>query len=197
VVWRQHKYILHTGSGEEELYDIQADPGEQDNLAATTDTTPYQQALGDAHGVPVRPGLRLFVDFAADQGPVTVTFPGPVAGADVLDPEASLTHRANLEWGESPKKVASEVGQVVLAADKGSLVFTPGEDPEGVIWVQTQDAIDPEQVTLEPADAQVRVEAGPVLVPPPGEMTRMRALRGDSSVDEAEMDRLRELGYIH
>ena len=44
--------------------------------------------------------------------------------------------------------------------------------------------------------AALKVEAGPVLVPPPGEMSRMLALRGNADVDASERALLEELGYI-
>jgi hypothetical protein len=203
VIWQGHKYILHTGSGREELYDLAKDGDELVDLGPKhPDLQPYRDALGLAHHLPVRHGLRIFVDMPADHTPVTITLPVQATGADVLDPETTVPHRANLEWGEPPKKLAEQVGAVQLAQDGRSLVFTPGTEPQGILWVQAETAISAADVTVKPIGDKTitrppRFLAGPILVPPPGEMARMRALSGDTDIEADVLDQLRELGYVH
>ncbi|NCG20753.1 MAG: sulfatase-like hydrolase/transferase [Rhodobacterales bacterium] len=197
VVLDGHKYILTTGTGREELYKLADDVGEENDLSASgVDLTPWQNALGEAHHLPVKPGLRLFVDAEADSGAITVTLPTKATAADVLDPDATLPHRANLEWGETPKRLPADIGTVALSDDGLTLTYAPGPSPkDGVLWVQFEQAVDAAAVTVS-TPAALRVEAGPVLVPPPSEMSRMLALRAKVDVDAAERALLEELGYI-
>jgi arylsulfatase A-like enzyme len=222
VIFDEKKYILHTGSGWEELYDLNADSDEKKNLARNKalDLQPWREALAAAHDIPVRPGYRIRVTVPVDSAPVEIALPAPALGADILEPEATMARRANLEWGEPPKKTAAEVGQVTLADDKLSLIFTPGTAPTGIIWVQLEDAHPASGVTLkregstltlaeakngtsrykEPQNAIV-VDPGTILVPPPGEAALMKALaavNGDDLTADAEaLKLLEELGYIH
>ena len=45
VVYKGHKYILHTASGEEELYNLADDPKETKNLAQSTVLAPWREQL--------------------------------------------------------------------------------------------------------------------------------------------------------
>ena len=222
VIFNSKKYILHTGSGWEELYHLDADPKEKNNLARskTVNLQPWRDALSKAHDIPVRPGFRIRLNVPPTSSPVTVTLPAAALGADVLDPEATLAKRANLEWGEPPKRTAAEVGTVVLSEDKRKLVFTPGSKPSGVIWVQfeqTQSAAgvqlirDDQPLEMEDGKNETRrwrqsklhitVDPGTVLVPPPGEAALMAALAArtgeDLTADEDALRLLKDLGYIH
>ena len=218
VVFNAKKYILHTGSGWEELYHLDADPKETKNLARskTINLQPWREALAEAHGVPVRPGFRVRVNLRPNSPPVTIAMPVPALGADVLDPEATLARRANIEWGEAPKHTADEIGTVELSDDGTKLVFTPGAEPSGTLWVQfnepqTADVqIFREGIALEMDDGKnesrrwrenkfnITVTPGMVLVPPPGEAALMAALSGEDGEppDEDALRLLKELGYI-
>ncbi len=197
VVLNGHKYILTTGSGREELYNLANDTQEQQDLSASgIDLQPWREALAEAHHVPVLPGLRIFVDVKPKSDPLTVTLPAKATDAGVLDPEATLPRRANLEWGETPKRLPEDIGAVALSDDGLTLTFTPGSEPrDGVLWVQFDQPVKAEEVTVSNTNA-LQVKAGPVLVPPPGEMARMLALRGGGDVDDQERALLEELGYI-
>jgi len=222
VVLDGKKYILHTGSGWEELYDLEADGGEKKNLARSKsiDLQPWRDALAKAHDIHIHPGFRIRLTLPAGSKPLQIALPAPAIGADVLNPEAAMARRANLEWGEAPKKTAEEVGQVALAEDKRSLVFTPGTAPTGIVWVQFETAQDASGVSVsrggstlafeeskngthrwkEPRSSIV-VAPGTVLVPPPGEASLMQALAArngeDLTADEEALRLLEELGYIH
>lgn len=215
VVFDDHKYILHTGSGLEELYAMDDSDEEQTNLAeGGIDLQPYRDALSTAHGVPVKPGMRIEVNAKPGDAPVRFQLPATATGADVLDPEATMAHRANLEWGEMPKKTAEEVGEVQLSDDRMTITFTPGTSPIGVIWAQFDAPIQVSDVKVEQSgealehtgtdvqriwmkqDRKLILRSGPMLVPPPGEAARMKALAGESNVSADETQLLMELGYI-
>jgi arylsulfatase A-like enzyme len=223
VVWEGKKYILHTASGAEELYDLESDPKELDNLAGRVDTAPFIPRLREAHLLSddhMGPGLRVFADLSAGDSALTITLPAPARAAGLLDPEAMRDHRANLEWGERPKRLPADVGQVELSEDGLTVTFTPGHDPSNaLVWVRIDD---PElagikvktgttQRPLSPVDAggigwmdgkrNVRVVMGTVLVPPVGEQARideLRARRGlaASGASAEELAALEALGYV-
>jgi arylsulfatase A-like enzyme len=134
VVYRDQKYILHTGSGEQELYDLKQDPGEQNNLAATTDTSDMQGALTQAHDWPMITGWHL----AFNRLPETTTlqFRRPVGRAFILDPEVLRERRANLEWGETPPYTAEDVATVAVSEDRKQVVLNPGQRASGVLFIE-------------------------------------------------------------
>ena len=207
VVLQKYKYILHTASGNQELYDLEADPGEKNNLSKKADATSLQQmraALAQATGWPVLPGYRIRV------GPTptltTFTFKAPLASASVMDPELNEEIRANLEWGETPKALASDVGALTLSDDKKTITFTPGPRPlGGTIFVQC--VADPcpagtlqmGSVTtpVEPATSAggtlYAIQPGWILVPSDNqdEVTTTATMTG------TEADQLESLGYLH
>lgn len=208
VVWNDHKYQLHTGTGREELYDLKADPQEARDLSESRDLEPYRARLREAHGIPVGPGWRIRFELPPKSETMTIELPVPATMADILDPEAIVEHRANVEWGELPKRIASDIGNVNLSSDKKTLTFGPGRYPEGVLYVMFDAAVDPagvkvsiggKPVTLTDAKrgrlwkdgtTQVLVEPGTIVVPPVSEASRM----GIGAQDEMQM--LEDLGYI-
>lgn len=211
LVWDDHKYVIFTGTGEEELYDLAADPGEHNNLAGSVDTTPWSSRLGEAHKMDAGPGWRINVALEK-KGKVTLTFPTPVQAADVLDPEYMSKHPANQEWGEVPKKVPADVAAVELSADKKVMTITPGKQGTGTLYVLFDpDAETPElsKVTvkaggqeLHPDDAghvaagesTLDFVPGTVIIPPEPEHLRMLTCsNGDLSADEMQM--MVDLGY--
>ena len=175
----------------------------------------WRDAMAQAHDVDVKPGLRFFVKLNPESDPIHIQLPGPALAAGVLDPETELIHRANLEWGEPPKRIPSDVGTVELSEDRRSFVFTPGRDPIGVLWVQAEDSLNAAETTMSrgtPLPLQsspdgmhwgsglesVRVAAGAVLVPPPGEAARMGILpdQGAGGISDEERRKLCLLGYL-
>ncbi|MEZ4319057.1 MAG: sulfatase [Myxococcota bacterium] len=221
VVHDGKKYIVATGSGEEELYDLGADPTEHRDLSKSVDPTPWRQALAPAHpGLRAGMGWRITLSTRPGSSPLVLTLPSPASDADVLDPETLLAGgRANQAWGEVPRKTPPEVGTVALSPDGRTLTFTPGAKPDGVIWVlfEAPDAPSAKGTTLstgeKPLDlsangdgaryvgatgTRVEITPGFVVVPPPDEAARMAALSGDepSSSDDSTTCQLCRLGYI-
>jgi arylsulfatase len=210
VVKNDHKYILWTGTGQEELYDLKADPGEQKNLAGTADLAPWRAALSEAHGMPVGPGWRVKVSVVnVDHSPYEIALPAPAIDAFVVDPERTVAVRVNEEWGEKPKKTSADIGEVRLSDDKRTLVWTPGAKPTGgTLFVRFDQEVDPQGARLSYQGRELPLAAtdggwgwaanamnitlvpGTVFVPPPDEAERMAA----ASQDERAM--LEGLGYI-
>ena len=207
VVWRDHKYVLWTGTGREELYHLVDDPGEEHDLSGTLDTSPWWQQVGVSHGVDVGPGWRVAVDVPEGQT-LTLTLPADALFADVLDPEAVTNTPVNKVWGETPEVSADEVALVRLI-DARTVSITGGSHGKGVVVVRFAHDVPPQgtsaqlgdvttAVSKSPAtvgEARLHIQPGVVLVPPPGESSLMaRCLRGEGSDDE--LDLLKELGYV-
>ncbi len=208
VVHGGTKYILHTISGAEELYDLRVDPGETEDLAGSRggELPDWRQRLADATGWPVGPGLR--VELAGRKGsPIELVFPVPVAEAGVLDPEADRTRRANLEWGETPKSVPADVASISLSEDRMRVSLTPGPKARGTVYVLFGDE-SPDSMRLEgegtgrdlTVTVQEQVFEGNKLTLSPGtvivpkDSMAQRVMAADS--DEATMEALKALGYI-
>jgi len=213
VVWNGHKYILHTGSGREELYDLAADAGEQEDQSTRRDLAPFRVRLGEAHGIPVGPGWRVRVSLDADAEPLVIELPAPAILAGVLDPETIVEHRANVEWGDLPDKLPADVGTVILDSAGTKLTFTPGPVGEGMLYVLFDSVEHAAPVVLplggaprtgktgkrgtqyEHGDYSVQIEPGTVVVPPPTEAARMGIGPGAAGAKD-EMAHLCELGYV-
>jgi hypothetical protein len=210
VVWDDHKYVLITGSGEEELYDLKADPGEQHNLVGKVDTTPYWQKMGEAHKLTIGLGWR--IDITLPPGTEwTVQLPAAAKAADVLDPELISKHPANQEFGEKPRKTPDEVATVTLAPDGLSLTVKAGRNGDGILWVLFDGAQEPSGATVtlgkesaSPTGGSVRLgggtlhfKPGVVFVPPPSETDRMKSCESATAMSPEMLRMLRDLGYIH
>lgn len=198
VTTRGHKYILSTGSGAEQLFDLRADPGEHHDLSASAPLDPYRAALHTATGWPVGPGWRIAL--TKQRGGFTLTFSEPLLAAGVIDPEALRDHRANLEWGEIPPSVPTDVGVVTLSADRRTVTFRPGPKGTGRLYllgptataVATTDTgatVQAGSVTL--GEGAAVIEVGTVIVPEDSEAKR---LAGNHDPDAIES--LRALGYV-
>jgi arylsulfatase A-like enzyme len=210
VVWQDHKYVLHTGSGREELYDLKSDPAEKNNLAGSTDTAPYWQALGKSHSVPVGHGWRIKVDIPTGTE-VTLQLPADAVLANVLDPEKIVAHPANQVWGEKPKKLPEEVASVTLSDDKRTVTLVGGSKGSGVVVVLFDQAVTPDgvAVTVEGATdtlaggkkvtvgrASLTADAGIVIDTPPDEAARMVQCESGEDVKGSDMEMLKALGYV-
>ncbi|MFT5685856.1 MAG: arylsulfatase [Myxococcota bacterium] len=195
VIRGDGKYILHTDSGQEELYDLATDPGEQDDLAADRDLTPWRAALAEATGWPVETGWR--VRLSGRTEPLVLTFPAPVRAVGVIDPEAARPRRANLEWGEVPPVRPGDVAAVVLSADATAVTITPGPSPVGTLYLIGPDATTPARTGAGGtighgyADRTLRIEAGAIIVPQDSEAARLTAL-----ADPESWDALKAMGYV-
>jgi hypothetical protein len=213
VIHDNYKYILHTGSGEEELYNLDEDFGETENLAEQLDTSPYVEALAKAFGIPAGPGWRIKVNLKGS-APIHVKLPQAALGADVLDPEALSPHRANQSWGEPPRRLPADVGDVELDADKMGFTFAPGAVGSGTIWVHfnspsTEAPIierEGQELSFTPTATHfkwsgqshnITITPGNIVVPPVGEAARIKALQGDtSSISGDDLALLSALGYV-
>lgn len=218
VVHNGHKYAIFTGTGEEHLYKMHPDKVETDDLAASTnappvDLAPYRLALAKAHpGLLVAPGWRVSVKLTGTE-PLTIRLPAPALSAGIIDPEAMLTNRANLAWGEPPRRAAESVGIVSTSDDGLSVTLTPGFAPDGVLYIVFKDAQLAEGYTAQRGDTalsftnnigvkpgtRVTISDGTVIAPPPGEAARMAALSSGSDSADAGAENtalLCSLGYL-
>ncbi|HHO53398.1 MAG TPA: hypothetical protein ENK18_21640 [Deltaproteobacteria bacterium] len=217
VMHQGHKYVLHTGSGHEELYDLSADPAESRNLALSTDLDPWRRALAAAHHMEVGSGLRIRVElFTKDRRPFQIKLPAAPTQIGVIDPEATVEQPANQAWGEPPKNTVEDIGTLELGEDGVTLTYTPGEGASlrGILYVLSDQPLDPAQVSLSRegqglatmntrglavwrsgTDA-IKIEPGTIPIPPPSEAARIRALQGETEDAGSERALLIELGYI-
>lgn len=207
VVYQKYKYILHTASGNQELYDLQADPGEENNLSKKADAASLmqmRQALAQATGWPVMPGFRIRVGPTPTE--TTFTFKAPVAAVSVMEPDLREEIRANLEWGETPKTLRSDIGTVQLAADRKSFTFTPGPRPlGGTIFLQceaepcpagtlTMGSVTTPVVAATSAGGTLyAIQPGWILVPSDNQDDAATA----APMSSTEAAQLESLGYLH
>jgi arylsulfatase A-like enzyme len=220
VVWRGHKYVLHTGSGREELYDLAADPKETTDLAAGTDLAPYRAKLVEVHAMDVGPGWRIAVRLRGDAADdrYEIGLPAPALRAEVIDPEALVTNPSNRAWGELPRRLPSDVGTVTLSDDRRTLTFLPGSKPDtGLISVSFEEPQDATALVLSRDGAPVvtvvgeggsqwksgssslAITPGIIVFPPPNEAARISALGLEHTfgpAGEEQRHMLIELGYL-
>ncbi|GDX82558.1 hypothetical protein LBMAG42_43690 [Deltaproteobacteria bacterium] len=207
VIYQKYKYILHSSSGIQELYDLATDPGEKKNLAPDADAASLglmREALGRATGWPVRRGFRIRVPSTATT--TTLSFTSPIAAAGVLDPELNAELRANLEWGEHPKTLPAEVGLVTLSADRKTATFVPGPKVlGGALYIQCE--ADPCPTgTLRMGEKSAPIEGGKytggtnfslepgwVLIPADNSDDAEQS----AAASGTETDQLESLGYLH
>jgi arylsulfatase A-like enzyme len=200
-------YILHTWSGEEELFDLIADPLQQNDLAPTASRATLDARLArlaDATGWPTGPGLRIEVGAATPS--FTMTFAEPVR-AQIIDPEADSRRRANVEWGQRPKQLPTDVGVVEISPDGLTLTFKPGPYGRGIIGVVTGSwqnlgvlnlaeptPIPIEGGTLKVGMGTVTATPGAVILVQDSELQRLMSAMELGGSDQIEA--LKELGYI-
>lgn len=216
VVHRGHKYVLHTASGEEELYDLAADPGETVNLAPKTVLVPYREALARAHSLEIGRGWRIAVDLHEQVGlPFHIVLPQPAVSVGIVDPEATIENPANTAWGEPPARVPADIGEVVLSEDRTTLTFTPGPHPQkGLLYVRFDADVDPTTTSIVRGDNPlvtlaakgklgwragrdlVEISPGTIVTPPVGEGPRIRAMMGEGFDLAAQHQMLCDLGYL-
>ena len=213
VVYQGKKYILHTGTGTEELYDLAADPTEQDDLAKRTDLTPWRERLGPVHGMEAGRGWRVRVELKPGGAPFRMELPAAARGAIVVPPSMTIPNPRNQAWGEPPKRSEAEIGSVELLDEGRTLQFTPGTDPtDGLLFVLFGDDVSPDELVATRNDLPLTfrrgaawrwasgkqsliIEPGTVFLPPPSEAQRMNASTGGAS--EEQIAELCELGYLH
>lgn len=210
VVWRDHKYIIGTDDGVEELYDLVNDPRETKNLAATTDPQPWRDALRRVHALDIGPGWRVRVRVSRPE-PVTFTLPAPCLTATIIDPEAQSRRPANQEWGEKPKRRPEDIGVVTVSADRTTVTWVPGRDPQGLLVVRFAEPVaappaitragqalalsDEPTPTWSGEGERIRIEPGTIVIPPPDEAVVM-AERTSGEAQDSELQLLESLGYL-
>jgi len=218
VVLRGHKYIFQTAKGHEELYDLASDPAETNDLARKSGLEPWRQATSAVHNAKLGRGWRVDVAITSSlpRSPFVLKLPMAAQAALIVDPEAEIPNPANQVWGQTPRRVAADVGTVALSEDRTQLTFTPasGSIVRGQIAILFGRDVDPTEVVIERAGEPVTIIKSPnrasfrnpkdslhikrstVIAPPPSEIDRIRALEGgaDEMGENAEM--LKELGYV-
>lgn len=208
-------YLLWTASGREALYDRRVDPGEHEDLVEAGRADPAVLAdlrarLAEVHGAEVGPGWRVKVALAGEL--VALDLPEPALGVGVLDPEASRPYRANQAWGEPPRTRPEQVAAVRLTEDRRRVLIVPGSVGEGILWIRFGEHVavsgllrsgGEQHPLVEGADLSLpgvrtlTARAGTLILPPPGEAARMRALAGAvDQVDPADSALLQRLGYL-
>ena len=208
VVSGDRKYILELATGHQELYDLANDPGEQHDLAAEADLTPWHQRLSEAHGMPVGPGLRLAVQLRGQA--LKLTLPVPALQAGVLDPEDARERRTNQAWGKRAPVSPEDVAEVTLSEDGLTVDIAPGRKGNGTLLLRFASPFEgalqleagDERITVSPGEqtaagrAKVAVSAGVVAFPQLGEAARMEALARGGTAEEAQLSLLEALGYV-
>ena len=215
VVADGHKYILNTGTGAEELFELAADPGEQRNLAPSTDTEPFWRAMAMSHTIAVSHGWRVHLT-GLGSDPIVVTLPAKAVTAGALDPEAVTGRPVNQAWGERPRWAPEDVATTALSDDGKTLEITPGERGSGIVYVMFEQATPAADATVTLAGnalsgsgardgrsfteggTTIRLQPGVVVVPPPGEAVRMAECEfGGEAAGNEDLELLKSLGYIH
>ena len=202
VVAKDHKYILHTSSGKQELYDLKADPAESNNLAEGTDTSSWQAELAKATKWPIVTGWRM--QFTALPHEAVVTFKEPIGRVFVVDPEANRLKRANLEWGERPKVLPDDVVSIQVSEDRTQVTLTPGSHSSGIVFVEgpTESTSARGKCVLGQSSLwgnrksslcsrRVNLTVGPMLIQETNEAVRLREAPEDNTIEA-----LQSLGYI-
>jgi len=202
VIHHDWKYIVHTATGDEELYDLTNDPNEERNRSADTPTEDMQGALSQATGWPVLSGWRL--KFSKLPHPTTIKLGRPVGRAFVLDPEVARSRRANLEWGEIPPISPQDVATVTVSEDRKEVTISPGISPSGIVFIEGLTAQDTARATCKLGGSRVRPKAtsslcsrrtqltvGPLLLQQEDESDSLR-----SAPEAQTVEALRSLGYL-
>jgi arylsulfatase len=203
VVAAEHKYILHTASGREELYDLAADPGEQRDLAGgDLDLEPYRRAMETAFQWPVRSGFRVRLGHEPDT--TVLEFDQPIEGAGVIDPAAGERTRTNREWEQGGTPAPAEVGSVEVSPDRRTVRFVPGPAAAGqVIYVTCAGSCPTGWAEARGKRGRIGV-AGPPLAPTglrvePGTLVTPLSADADfptGSATKEQVEMLKALGYI-
>ncbi|MBN1335209.1 MAG: sulfatase [Deltaproteobacteria bacterium] len=203
VAWHEGRYLLRTGDGHEELYDLSTDPTQSRNLAEgrAEELPAWRDRLARVTGWPVGLGWR--IDYRGrTAGAFDLSCPEPITAAGVLDPESTRKRRANVEWGEQPRVRPEEVAAVFRATDGASVHVEPGPHPSGTILLffdgdpppactLTQDGRSTDFGPGLPA-AGLTAQVGPCILPLESEATVFAAERADDDT----LDALRAMGYV-
>ena len=206
VVGGGWKYIVRTCDGEQELYNLAEDPGEQDNRIGDVGPAEVDARLADlatASGFSAGAGYR--VEVVANPGALALDFANPVE-AVVMDPEACKTRRANVEWGDLPEYWTEDVGDV--SVNSQGVAFLPGSHGRGKFVVLSASAptalrVGNEVLENPPVNkllvlggVSLRIEPGPVLIQTDSVAQRLGLPNTDGGFDDEQLRMLQELGYM-
>jgi len=213
VVADEHKYIIQTYNGEEELYDLTSDPGEHVNIMDNVDQDRiehFRERLSTATGWPVGHGWRF--DIQRTRESFSVEFSNPI-DAQILDPEADRQRRANIEWGDRAPATVEDIGTLIVSDDGLSVRFEPGSRGRGVLAVVAPEGttatiitgderteLAQDVVTINNRQHRIVAEPGAVILPLDSVLARLQAAEEEDGeneeADDSSLDALRALGYI-
>ena len=212
VVFQDWKYILQTETGDEELYDLTADAGEHINRIADAPegrVDAMRAALATATSWPIQQVWRLHLHGVLDT--FRVSFPTEAGAAlplsGIIDPEAGETTRANLEWGEKPRLLTTDVGD--LRADATGWVFRPQRAAGQTLWFACGTRCEDGTLTMsdtlgvpfvegpiEVGAMKLTARKGWMLLPTRTEDEALSALPMSAAGSSEEMQQLELLGYV-
>gem|GEM_PF-746687 len=205
----QHKYIIQTFSGEEELYNLATDPGEQDNIVSKqspADMKHWHKALQEATEWPVGTGWRLHLLKATKA--FEVHFSNPVQ-AMALDPESGKSRRANVEWGETSPYGPDDVAKLHFNADKTRMHVKPGKAKKGRIGIiappdtiatlvvgdtQKQLSNDGKSMALE--GIAIKLVSGTLILPQDSIRNYVGLAEEKGDARQEDLSALKALGYV-
>ncbi|MDP6932968.1 MAG: sulfatase [Myxococcota bacterium] len=210
------KYVLETASGEEELYDLHGDAGEQASLQDELSDDPerWRADLAEATSWPVGAGWRVQLD--GGKRAFQLEFEEPVIEAGVVDPEAATTRRANLEWGQELRRTRDQVAVVTVSQDRRTVSVTPGKKGRGLVYVLGPTTDSGATCSTKVGKAQVSmgeqtypgvkltIQAGTLIVPKDSEVDQLArrseveqaTAKGTDADASDNLEALRALGYV-
>ena len=213
VVADDHKYIIQTYNGEEQLYDLAADPNEQIDILANVEQSRidhFHQRLSAATGWPVGRGWRFEIQRTGEG--FTVEFSEPVI-AQILDPESDRERRANVEWGDTAPTSIEDIGDIITSPDSKTIRFEPNTRGRGIVAVIAPEGttativtgdertdLAQDVVTINNRQNRIVVTPGAVILPQDSVAARLKAAaesEGENDeADDSSLEALRALGYI-
>jgi len=201
VIFRDQKYIIETGTGDQQWFDLTNDPDEMQNKATAHPPAEMVDALAQAHNWPVLYGWRL--GFSSLRNTTTLRFNKPIGEALVIEPEALRKRRANLEWGEVPPITKADVASLTVSEDQKELTIVPGSSGTGVLFIEGLDEQDAATAHCSLGESKVSaggtssicsrkatVRVGPYLAQGEGGDVQRQA------PEAATLEALQALGYI-
>lgn len=119
------KFTVH--EGEEEIFDVNSDPGETKNLIAEIDPTAGKTAIGTALERPVSEVWRLMLDKSRNGDSVRVTLRHPMAAAWVGDdPTMKGSAKVNIETDRTVARWPKQRGMVEV------FLLPPEDTPDAI-----------------------------------------------------------------
>ncbi len=209
VVFEDWKYILQTESGREELYDLTTDAGEHRNRTGDAPAgrlEAMRAALSKATTWPLTDVWRVEMRGALDSFRVELPA-GAAVSAGIIDPEAGEETRANLEWGEHPRLLPQDVGELTAAAGS-AWAFRPARAsgqtlyfacasrcPDGTVTAADGATAPLVEGEVDVGGMKLTASRGVMLQPTRTEAQALAALPASAGSSQ-EMEQLKLLGYV-